>query len=173
MVTIDVPPQLSSQDEQDQLEGAATRVTEAMQSQFLLSMALQFALKGAISMLWTIFNTLQLILALPLLSIQAPSNVIFMVAAVTNIINFQPIKPQQIYDWVMPRLFGTSSSTAKLTDQVSGEEAEEGDSLQAYFRGTNFIMHLLIPAGLILLLALLILLVVLCRRKLIGRCKCL
>ena len=46
-----------------------------METQFITSFILQVFLSGALSMLWNIFNTLQIILALNLLMVSFPANI--------------------------------------------------------------------------------------------------
>ena len=48
-----------------------------MEAQFFLSFVLQLFLSGALSMLWNIFNTLQIILSFNLLMVSFPANIKF------------------------------------------------------------------------------------------------
>lgn len=45
-------------------------------------------LNGVMSQLWNIFNTLQIIMALPMLQVQMPSNIILVQDMLLSIINF-------------------------------------------------------------------------------------
>ena len=54
-------------------------------------MVFQFFLSGAFSMLWNIFNTLQLLMALKLLLVNLPVNVTFIFDFLDETVNFEVI----------------------------------------------------------------------------------
>ena len=59
------------------LEGTAESLEGLLSSSFGMTFLLNLFLNGVMSQLWNIFNTLQIILALPLLAVVMPANVIF------------------------------------------------------------------------------------------------
>ena len=65
-------------------------------SGFALTFILSLLLKGVMSQLWNIFNTLQIILALPLMDVVMPVNLLLCKDVVDQIVNFQPVDPKVI-----------------------------------------------------------------------------
>ena len=58
------------------LISASTVVRDVVVSGFVLTFLLNLLLKGVMSQLWNIFNTLQIILALPMMNVVMPVNVL-------------------------------------------------------------------------------------------------
>ena len=71
---------------------------------------MQIIFNGAFSMLWNVFNTLQIILALPLLLVNFPGNSTTIIESLDNIINFELIPKEDIYDAIAVPLLGVESS---------------------------------------------------------------
>ena len=65
-------------------------------------------------MLWNIFNTLQLIVALELFRIHMPANVEMMFTMIHNTVNFQIIPPDDLYDAVIPPIFDLPTTQQEL-----------------------------------------------------------
>ena len=60
------------------MQSAADLVQDALASGFVVSFLLNLLLNGMMSQLWTTFNTLQILLVMPLFSgLVMPSNVVF------------------------------------------------------------------------------------------------
>lgn len=78
-ITADIPKQLLSEDEQVTLQFLASTTTAMLTTSFALTFIINLLLNGVMSQLWNIFNTLQILMALPLLSVLVPANVQFMV----------------------------------------------------------------------------------------------
>ena len=76
-MTSDLPLMMASQEEFQQLSDQAESTKTVMETQFLTSFILQVFLSGALSMLWNIFNTMQIILAFNLLLVTFPANMQF------------------------------------------------------------------------------------------------
>ena len=72
----DIPRQYASIDEQKAVEGIASSAESAATSAFAFSLGISLLLNGILSQLWNIFNTLQIIMALPLLAVIMPAAVI-------------------------------------------------------------------------------------------------
>ena len=85
-------------------------VGEVAQGQLFSSFALQIIFNGAFGMLWNIFNTLQVILALPLLMVNFPGNTSTIVETLDSIINFEIIPKEKIYDATAVPLLGVDSA---------------------------------------------------------------
>ena len=64
-------------------------------------MILQFFLSGALSLLWNIFNTLQLLLALNLLLVDLPANITLIRDFMYDTVNFQIIDKKVLYESLM------------------------------------------------------------------------
>ena len=61
---------------------------------------LNLVMSGTLSLMWNIFNTLQLETALPQLNISPPANVIFIGDKFDEIVNFKLATKEQIYQYV-------------------------------------------------------------------------
>lgn len=57
------------------ISDSTATATQVIQAQFITSFVLQLLLSGALSMLWNIFNNLQILLALNLFYVKFPGNV--------------------------------------------------------------------------------------------------
>ena len=73
----------------------------AIVGQFSVSMILQFFLSGALSLLWNIFNTLQILLALNLLLVDLPANITLIRDFMYDTVNFQIIDKKVLYESLM------------------------------------------------------------------------
>ena len=67
MIEADIPRQFRSESELNSMQATLDSTTDAITSQFALTFGLNLVLNGVMSQLWNIFNTLQIILALPML----------------------------------------------------------------------------------------------------------
>ena len=76
ILTASLPTLVASEQEYKSIKGSSQSAADVMQYQFLTSFFLQLFLSSALSMLWNIFNTLQIICALDLLMVKFPANVI-------------------------------------------------------------------------------------------------
>ncbi len=66
--------------------------------------------------MWNIFNTMQLLTAIPMFAINTPSNVLFLNDEISKISNFEIVKKEQVYDWVVVPIFGTKTSEEKMIE---------------------------------------------------------
>lgn len=82
-------------------------------------------------MLWNIFNTLQIIMALPLLLVNMPGNVTTIIKTLDTVVNFEIVPKEFIYDNVaLPILnFHSSLNPTKesSSSQSSGGRKLNGD----------------------------------------------
>jgi len=70
-----IPPQVRSEAEAEALEVANAVLAASLIVTFVLPLAAQIALKGAMNKVWSSFNTLQLLTLLPLMTISFPANI--------------------------------------------------------------------------------------------------
>ena len=73
---------------------------------FAMTFALNLVLNGVMSQLWNVFSTLQIITAMPLLSIVLPANVIFVFDIVDGVVNFSIIPKETIQEKIVSPIFG-------------------------------------------------------------------
>ena len=59
------------------------------------------------SQLWNMFNTLQILMILPMFALIMPANVLMVQDVVTGIINFQVIDKDKVYENYISPMFGT------------------------------------------------------------------
>ena len=71
----EIPRQFKSQEEFERFESTLDSTANAMTSQFAVTFVINLLLNGVMSQLWNIFNTLQIIMALPMLQVMMPGNV--------------------------------------------------------------------------------------------------
>ena len=62
-------------------------------------------MSGILSMLWNIFNTLQLIMGTELLAILMPANIVYCFRLLVNTVNFQLIPKEDLYDTIIATPF--------------------------------------------------------------------
>jgi hypothetical protein len=78
VIEAEIPQQLREGiEEMASLTSTAKAVTMVLTVGFAFTFILNLVLKSVMSQLWSIFNTLQIILALPLLNVLMPANVVF------------------------------------------------------------------------------------------------
>ena len=73
----DIPRQLAKQGDLEKLTAAADATESLFAASFAITFIINLLLSGVMSQLWNIFNTLQIILALPFLTVLMPANVVF------------------------------------------------------------------------------------------------
>ena len=79
----------------------------------MMSFTMQFVLNGALSLLWNIFNTLQIIMAMELLALALPANVNMLYNLLEDTINFQPVPADTLYDSIIAEPFDLESAEQK------------------------------------------------------------
>lgn len=105
-----MPKQVKSKAELDSLQKSGEAAQSLIGTQFITFAILHIVMRGAMSQMWNIFNTMQLLTAIPLFAINTPSNVLFLNEEINKISNFQIVKKEQLYDWVIVPIFDTSTS---------------------------------------------------------------
>ena len=120
-------------------------------------------------MLWNIFNTLQLLLALKLLLVNLPVNVMFIYDFLDETVNFEIIDKRVLY----AEMFGgeVSSEGATSGGAEEGETTEDSSSLGDAYGGTNPIMNILFIAMVLTALLFVIAILVLLRMCLVKTCR--
>ena len=76
------------------LQSAVDSAQNFMFGQFAVSFIINLLLSGTLSQLWNIFNTLQLLTALPLFAIKTPGNVIAMNKKFSEVANFKIVEKE-------------------------------------------------------------------------------
>ena len=128
-------------------------------------------------MLWNIFNTLQIIIALELFMVKFPANVTIVQDQFEKIINFEVVPKEFLYNAIIVPLFGvkTAEEEGEIAHQVSEKRAEKGyevssEGLVDRFKGTNIFMNILLVILAITVLATAILLCLGCKYLVLSRC---
>ena len=107
VIEAEIPQQLrEGLEEMTSLTSTAKAVTMVLTVGFAFTFILNLVLKSVMSQLWSIFNTLQIILALPLLNVLMPANVVFVQNIVYEIINFQIIDKKTLQKKFIEPIFG-------------------------------------------------------------------
>ena len=83
------------------MEQNSESVANVLITQFMSSFVMQIFLNGALSLLWNIFNTLQIIFSLNLLLVIFPANLAIYYDTLYAIVNFQIIPTDAIYGKVV------------------------------------------------------------------------
>ena len=176
----DLPKLVRDTDEAQSITDNADSFNSMMDNSFITTFAGQFVLSGALSMLWNIFNTLQLIVALELFRIHMPANVEMMFTMIHNTVNFQIIPPDDLYDAVIPPIFDLPTTQQELEaakasqDNAERENGAEPSSLGTYFSGTSPLMNVLFMVIVFTGIFALIAIVILLRWLIVNRCcRCL
>ena len=128
-----MPKQVKSKEELESLTSTGESAENAVAGQFLFSLLLNLVLSGTLSQLWNIFNTMQLLTALPLFAINTPGNIIELNRRFAEVSNFKIVEKEQLYDWVVVPVFGTTTSKEKLAEDgvISGPKADEAGDAEA------------------------------------------
>lgn len=102
----EIPRQLRSAAEALSLQETGEAVKGVLTSSFALTFFLNLTLNGVMGQLWSIFNTLQIIMALPMLAIILPANVIAVQKIVNGVINFQVVDKSTLSETIVEPIFG-------------------------------------------------------------------
>lgn len=78
-------------------------------------------------MLWIVFNTLQLIIALKLLEVTMPANVQLIYAMIEGTINFQPIPKDTLYNNLVAFPLELPSFDQLTAESESGKTNDDDD----------------------------------------------
>ena len=133
---------------------------------FVLTFLLNFLLNGVMSQLWNVFNTLQIIMALPLLTVIMPANIIFVQKVVNDVVNFQVIDKQTLRETIYEPIFGSDEEEDNYDDL--DEDASISSNTETEDRSLILSMMQLL-LGVIIVITLIAILV-LCKRKVLPRC---
>ena len=91
--------QFAGEQEAEVVAAAAAVVTAALVVTVVIPMGLQILLKAAMSKVWSIFNTLQLIILMPLMGLSLPGNVQSVFDEINKIVNLDFIPKDKIYEF--------------------------------------------------------------------------
>lgn len=160
-----MPRQFKNEAEFVSLQSTLDNASSVMQSQFAFTFALNLLLNGVMSQLWNIFNTLQIIMALPMLQVQIPGNIVLVQEMLLSIINFQIVSKEQISEVFIDPIM----SDDKGSDPDSPGEDENSTRTQ-YLGSSSMIKAVFLYFFVFLLVALLIALLLLCKCYVIPKC---
>lgn len=117
---------VASLEDYQQVQGSSSAASDAITAQFFLSAFLQLFLSSALSMLWNVFNTLQILTALNLLMVIFPANVVIVNQEFASFLQFEIVPKDVIYEEVVAPLFDIATVnnkkaiTATAIDETSG-----------------------------------------------------
>lgn len=132
------------------LESTAATTQTILNSTFVLTFIINLLLKGVMGQLWNVFNTLQILLALPLLNVILPANILFMQSIIDQVVNFKPIDKETLQELFLDPIFGSS------------ENEDKGSP--------DLLVSSLLLLALFVLVGIIITVIVLCRRQ--NKIKC-
>ena len=117
----EIPRQLKDTEETITLTEIAEAAKTALENSFALTFALNLILNGVMSQLWSIFNTLQIIMALNLLAVILPANVILVQEILIGVINFQIVDKKTLSATFIEPVFGKpeQSTSTKQNSQFT------------------------------------------------------
>ncbi len=92
---------ISSAAELKKLNTISDTFENSTKSMFYAYLVINFLFSFAMGMLWGTFQTLQVIIAMPLLAVKMPPNVIIVFKGFSDIVNMKIIDPKQLYGWIM------------------------------------------------------------------------
>lgn len=72
-----------------------------------MTFILNLVLNGVMNQLWNVFNTLQILLALPLLAVDPPANVLSAVDIANQVVNFKLMQQEEVQEYFIIPLIGT------------------------------------------------------------------
>ena len=118
----------------------------------------------ALEMLWGAFQTLQIVLAMPLLAIKMPANVIVVFRGFSNVINLDVVDKQTLYDFtfgrfVPPEVLESDHSNFRLLTASSSSSLTVETLGYAQSNVTRDILLVVLAVSSLLLLIALVLLV--------------
>lgn len=144
-----IPRQDADSEEAAKVGATAAAAKQVLAAGFSMSFAVSILLNGVMNQLWNIFNTLQIIMALPLLPVIVPTNVLTIQEAIIGITNVQVVPKDEINSSVVEPVFGK-------------DEKESGES--------SLMVQLFQSVAIVIIVLLLIALILYCRRKVLPKC---
>ena len=85
---------VSSADELKKLNKISDTLGNSARSMFCAYLVINFLFSFAMGMLWGTFQTLQVIIAMPMLHVKVPPNVILLFQGFTDIVNMKIVDPK-------------------------------------------------------------------------------
>ena len=132
---------------------------------------MQFLLKGALSALWIVFNTQQVLINLQLTLVTLPANVEITYEMIEATVNFQLVPKKVMYDSLIAKPFNLDQEVdeSERPQEDLQKENEDLSSLNQSF-GSSVLKNALFIIVTLVFLAVLIRLVILCRQVMLKRC---
>ena len=128
-----------------------------MTSQFAMTFVINLLLNGVMSQLWNVFNTLQIIMALPLLNVLMPSNVLLVQDVLLKIVNFEFIDKEAVYEEVVEPI-------------LADDEESEQTNNKNYLGSSSLLKAILLYVLIFIIVSLLITILVVCKICLLPKC---
>ena len=91
---------LSSAAELKKLNKISNTFENSTKSIFYTYLIINLLFSFAMGMLWGTFQTLQIIISMPLLAVKMPPNVTIVFNGFSDIVNMKIIDPKQVYAWI-------------------------------------------------------------------------
>eukprot|EP00347_Sterkiella_histriomuscorum_P007330 403349364 len=111
-----VPPQVVNSTVTKLLASTVTSLGNSMTGSFAANIILSVVLGVSLKNLWTLMNTLQLLVYLPLMSISLPFNVLLMCQALIDVVNFNVIPKDLVKTYFTNYLQGINFSIDTISD---------------------------------------------------------
>ena len=77
------------------------------------------------SQLWNIFNTMQILLALPLLAVILPSNIVFIQSIIDQVVNLKIIDDEAMQTFIIAPIFGVKDDSEDPPNTENGTKYSE------------------------------------------------
>ena len=115
------------------------------------------------------FNTLQILLALPMLAVIAPANVIFMADIMNQVVNFTILEHDYIEEHILEPIFGNQERDLARVEKVDNDT----EQVQQQEDKPSLLSKIFLILAILLLFLMLISILIFCRKKVYPKCcKC-
>ena len=144
-------PLIPNETEARVLTALASIATASLLFTFVIPLALQIIIKAAMSRVWSVFNTLQILTLMPIMSLSLPANVQVIYEEFRKVVHMEFIPKEKIFEF----FFGESMT------QIDGADIKDYILAKAGFSKDNLTTNIFLAGLLLISLALLIGLVLL------------
>ena len=127
MIMTDLPPMARNAKEAKNILKTGEMSSDFMTANFWALFAAQMVLKSSLKQIWTVFNTLQIVVALPLMKVKMPANVLGVINQFNSIVNMKLVSPEKVYNWVFAPIMGKTAEAVTEENFVKASETESKD----------------------------------------------
>jgi len=124
-----VPLQVKSKEEFEKIEIIGETVEYVLVTGFWIPFFLQVFLSVSMSMIWNIFNTLQIITNFPLLQVLMPANVMLVQSHYQSIVNMELVPKEALYEFIFGEKLEDKKDFFALSYKNTFEAAGFGSSI--------------------------------------------